>query len=125
MEYYEQVAEAADAIRARAGGVPDVAIVLGSGLGDFANALDGAVTMPYTELPHWPASRVIGHEGKLVVGTTRGRRIVALAGRCHLYEGHDVRTVTFAIRVLGVLASRRSSSRTPPAASTPGSRRER
>ncbi|HZP48217.1 MAG TPA: purine-nucleoside phosphorylase [Vicinamibacterales bacterium] len=103
MEYYEQVAEAADAIRARAGGVPDVAIVLGSGLGDFANALDGAVTMPYTELPHWPASRVIGHEGKLVVGTTRGRRIVALAGRCHLYEGHDVRTVTFAIRVLGVL----------------------
>ena len=103
MGYYDQVSEAAAAVRARAGGPPEAAIVLGSGLGDFANSLGDAVTLPYAELPHWPASRVIGHEGKLVVGTSRGRRIAALAGRCHLYEGHDVRTVTFAVRVLGLL----------------------
>jgi purine-nucleoside phosphorylase len=103
MGYYDQVSEAAAVVRARIGQVPDVAIILGSGLGDFASALGDAVVMPYGDLPHWPVSRVIGHDGKLVVGTTRGRRIAALAGRCHLYEGHDVRTVSFAVRVLGVL----------------------
>jgi len=81
----------------------DVAIVLGSGLGDFANTLGDAVVMPYDELPHWPASRVIGHEGRLVIGRSRGRLVAALAGRCHAYEGHDLRTVTFAVRVLGLL----------------------
>jgi purine-nucleoside phosphorylase len=106
MTYYDQVKEAADAIRARVSETPSAAIVLGSGLGDFANALQDAVTLPYDSLPHWPVSRVIGHEGKLVIGTTRGRRIAALAGRCHLYEGHDARTVTFAVRVLGLLGVR-------------------
>jgi purine-nucleoside phosphorylase len=77
--------------------------VLGSGLGDFAGTLDAAVSMPYGELPHWPASRVVGHEGRLAVGKVGGRTIAALAGRCHAYEGHDVRTVTFAVRVLGLL----------------------
>lgn len=103
MGYYEHVSEAADALRARVGPLPPIAIVLGSGLGDFASALGDATTVPYLDLPHWPASRVIGHDGKLVVGTTRGTRIAALAGRCHLYEGHDARTVTFPVRVLGML----------------------
>ena len=106
MSYYDQVKEAADAIRSRVPVVPQAAIVLGSGLGDFANSLGEAVTMPYDQLPHWPASRVIGHEGKLAVGTVAnagGRTIAALAGRVHAYEGHDLRTVTFAVRVLGVL----------------------
>ena len=106
MSYYDEVKEAADAIRARVPQVPQVAIVLGSGLGDFANSLGDAVSMPYDRLPHWPASRVIGHEGKLVVGkvaNASGKTIAALAGRCHVYEGHDMRTVTFAVRVLGLL----------------------
>jgi purine-nucleoside phosphorylase len=103
MTYYDQVKEAADVIRERVPELPELAIVLGSGLGDFAGSLGGAVSIPYEQLPHWPASRVVGHEGRLVVGTSRGRRIVALAGRCHVYEGHDLRTVTFAIRVLGLL----------------------
>jgi purine-nucleoside phosphorylase len=103
MSYYDQVREAVDAIRARVPELPDIAIVLGSGLGDFADSLDGAVTMPYGELPHWPASRVIGHPGKLVVGKARGRTIAALAGRCHLYEGHDAGRVAFAVRALGLL----------------------
>ena len=106
MSYYDQVKEAADGIRARVTEVPRIAVVLGSGLGDFANSLSDAVTFPYDQLPHWPASRVIGHEGKLVVGRVAnagGRTIAALAGRCHVYEGHDLRTVTFAIRALGLL----------------------
>jgi purine-nucleoside phosphorylase len=59
--------------------------------------------MPYGKLPHWPVSNVVGHEGKLVVGTAGGRSIAALSGRCHAYEGHDLKTVTFAVRTLGVL----------------------
>ena len=104
--YYEQVHEAAAYIRQRISTVPDLAIVLGSGLGDFAGTLHEAVSMPYGELPHWPASRVIGHEGRLVIGTVNGRVIAALAGRCHAYEGHDLKTVTFAVRALGVLGVR-------------------
>jgi purine-nucleoside phosphorylase len=103
MSYYDHVKDAADALRSRIPTVPDLAIVLGSGLGDFAGTLGDAVAIRYGELPHWPASGVIGHEGRLVVGTVRGRAIAALAGRCHLYEGHDLRTVTFAVRALGVL----------------------
>ena len=106
MRHYDQVKAAADAIRARVPAIPQIAIVLGSGLGDFAGTLGGAVTMPYGELPHWPASNVIGHAGKLVVGTVKGRTIAALAGRCHLYEGHDAGRVTFAVRALGLLGVR-------------------
>jgi len=107
VSYYDKVKEAADAIRARASGdVPALAIVLGSGLGDFASSLADAVTIPYGDLPHWPASRVIGHDGKLVIGRTGSRRVAALAGRVHAYEGHDAGTVTFAIRVRGLLGVR-------------------
>jgi purine-nucleoside phosphorylase len=103
MTYHDKVKEAAEAIRSRIPDVPEIGIVLGSGLGDFAGSLGNAVTMAYGDLPHWPASRVIGHDGRLVVGTIAGRTVAALAGRAHLYEGHDARTVSFAVRVLGLL----------------------
>jgi purine-nucleoside phosphorylase len=103
MEYYDKVHAAAEAVRARVRDKPSVAIVLGSGLGDFAYSIAGAQSIPYAELPHWPVSNVAGHEGRLVLGTMRHARIAALAGRCHLYEGHDARTVTFAVRVMGLL----------------------
>jgi purine-nucleoside phosphorylase len=101
--YYDKVREAAEAIRARVKDLPKIAIVLGSGLGDFAATLGDAVSMPYEELPHWPASRVMGHEGRLVIGTRCGKTIAALSGRVHAYEGYDLQTVTFAIRALGLL----------------------
>src|SRR5690349_5058521 len=103
MDYYDHVKEAVDAVRGRVAEVPQVGIVLGSGLGEFAKSLTDAVAMPYGTLPHWPVSRVIGHEGTLVVGKSAGRTVAALAGRCHAYEGHDMATVTFAVRVLGLL----------------------
>ena len=80
MDYYDSVKQAADAIGRRARGLPAVAVVLGSGLGDFAGSLGDAVSMSYSELPHWPVSKVIGHEGRLVVGTCCGRTIAALSG---------------------------------------------
>src|SRR4051812_8750173 len=101
MTYLEKVDEAVAAIRRRGAAVPDVAIVLGSGLGEFAARLGGAVTIPYADLPHWPVSKVVGHEGTLVLGSLGGKRVAALSGRAHFYEGHDLRTVSFAARVVG------------------------
>jgi purine-nucleoside phosphorylase len=104
VSYYDRVKEAADYVRARVPRVPAIAVVLGSGLGDFAGTLRDGVSFAYEEIPHWPASKVIGHAGRAVVGkTASGREIVALSGRAHFYEGHDLQTVTFAVRVLGLL----------------------
>jgi purine-nucleoside phosphorylase len=104
MTYLQMVDEAVAAIKIRdRGAVPEVAVVLGSGLGDFANRLGGATSIGYEALPNWPASKVVGHEGRLVIGTIAGTRVAALSGRAHFYEGHDLRTVTFATRVVARL----------------------
>jgi len=100
---YEQIEEAAAHIRARCGALPETAVVLGSGLGDFADRLGDAFASPYGDLPHWPASAVVGHSGRLVIGNLGGKRVAALAGRAHFYEGHDLGTVVFAVRVMGRL----------------------
>jgi len=101
--YVDQIQESARALTARLGEVPEIAVVLGSGLGAFGESLERATTIPYGEIPNWPASRVVGHAGKLVAGTCRGHRVLALSGRAHFYEGHPLGTVTFAMRVLGQL----------------------
>ena len=75
----------------RIGQTPDVAIVLGSGLGDFTAALGDAAAIEYQEIPNWPVSTVVGHAGRLVVGTMAGKRVAALSGRVHFYEGHELR----------------------------------
>jgi purine-nucleoside phosphorylase len=100
---WDRVEEAAMAIRSRCGALPDVAIVLGSGLGAFADTVLDAIVTPYDGIPHWPPAKVVGHSGRLVVGTVAGRRVAALAGRAHFYEGHDLGTVVFATRVMGRL----------------------
>ena len=100
---WDRVEEAAAAVRDRCGALPQTAIVLGSGLGGFANTLLDAIAVAYRELPHWTVSNVIGHEGRLVIGNVRGKRIAVLSGRVHLYEGHDPATVVFPIRVMARL----------------------
>jgi purine-nucleoside phosphorylase len=105
MTYYDKVHETSEWLRAR-NGVPDVAIVLGSGLGDFATMLGEPVRANYGDIPNWPASAVEGHAGQLVIGTLKGHRVAALCGRVHYYEGHDLRTVTFPVRALGLLGVR-------------------
>ncbi len=93
--------EAVRVLRAHAGQAPDVAIVLGSGLGAFADTLGEPAVLPYAMIPHWPASAVVGHAGRLVVGTHRsGRRVAALSGRVHLYEGLPVDRVVFGVRAM-------------------------
>jgi purine-nucleoside phosphorylase len=103
VHYYDQVNQAAAAVRGRVSDIPSVAIVLGSGLGGLAASIQNPVSMPYESLPHWPVSHIVGHQGRLVVGTLRGRTVAALSGRCHTYEGHSLQSVTFAVRVMGQL----------------------
>ena len=103
LPYYNQVQRAADRIRSKSQAIPEFAVVLGSGLGDFTASLSHAVSIRYEDIPNWPVSTVVGHEGRLVIGELSGRTIAALSGRAHFYEGHDLRTVTFSTRVLGAL----------------------
>ena len=101
--YYDQVQNAAELIRSKSSVIPDVAVVLGSGLGDFASSLGHQTSIPYGDIPNWPSAGVVGHDGRLVIGDVSGRAVAALSGRAHFYEGHDLRTVTFPTRVLGLL----------------------
>ncbi len=91
---------AADLIESRSRLRPTVAVVLGSGLGGFADTLENQNVIPYHDIPGWPQSTVAGHAGKLVVGTVDGRPVAVLAGRVHLYEGYTAHQVVYGIRAL-------------------------
>jgi purine-nucleoside phosphorylase len=106
LDYFERVSEAAEWLRGRGFGGGHVGLVLGSGLGPFADSMGDAFAVDYADIPHFPTSRVLGHAGRLVGGTVRNRHVLALSGRAHYYEGHDLRTVTFAVRVLNRLGIR-------------------
>jgi len=101
-----QVAEAVAAIRARTPRLPRVGLTLGSGLGGVVDAIEDATVFPTRDLPHWPASTVAGHAGRVAVGTWRGVPVAALAGRSHRYEGYSLDRVTFGVRVLHALGCR-------------------
>jgi purine-nucleoside phosphorylase len=98
------IGEAAEAVRARLGGrKPTAAIVLGSGLGQFAERLTDAVRIPYTEIPHFPAPTVIGHSGELMAGSLQGRTVLVQSGRFHMYEGHPASLTALPVRVFARL----------------------
>src|SRR5258708_6443313 len=80
------------------GAAPKVGVILGSGLGDFADSLEGARAIPYGELPHFPQSSVEGHAGRLVLGALSGQSVVAMQGRVHFYEGYSPGEVAFPAR---------------------------
>jgi purine-nucleoside phosphorylase len=101
-----QVAAAARAIGDRLGRVPEVAIVLGSGLGPLAERLTGARRIPYGEIPHFPRTTVVGHQGELVAGSLGGTPVLVQSGRFHLYEGHAPATVALPVRVFAELGVR-------------------
>lgn len=82
---------------------PEVGIVLGSGLGAFADELQDAREFPYSEIPGWPQSTAVGHAGKLVFGRIAGTEVVCMAGRAHFYEGYSMAQVTMGVRVMGAL----------------------
>jgi purine-nucleoside phosphorylase len=96
--------DAANAVRARLGArKPTVAIVLGSGLGQFAERLTDAARIPYAQIPHFPAPTVIGHSGELVVGSLQGRTVLVQSGRFHMYEGHPASLTALPVRVFARL----------------------
>jgi purine-nucleoside phosphorylase len=96
---YERAEAAAQFIFSRTGLRPKIALVLGSGLGPFADEFANATKIPYAEIPHFPQSTAIGHAGQLVVGTVDGIAVAGMQGRVHLYEGYSVKEVSFPIRV--------------------------
>jgi purine-nucleoside phosphorylase len=100
----DAVRDAAAAIGQRLGSrKPKVALVLGSGLGGLADAVEGAVTIPYREIPGFPASQVAGHAGEMVAGTLEGVPVLVQSGRFHLYEGHEVGTAALPVRAFATL----------------------
>jgi len=107
---YDRVQAAVEAVRAHsamaAHGGPEVGLILGSGLGGFADGLTGATAIDYGELPYFPRSHVEGHRGRLVLGDRGGARCVAMQGRVHMYEGHSAATVGFPVRVLVALGAK-------------------
>lgn len=86
---------------------PEVAIVLGSGLGPFADQVENPQVIPYEQIPGWPRSTAIGHAGKLVFGQVAGRQVAVMSGRAHLYEGHSIEKVVLGVRVLAKLGARK------------------
>ncbi|MDA2914135.1 purine-nucleoside phosphorylase [Acidobacteriia bacterium AH_259_A11_L15] len=101
---FDKALEAAEFVRGRAPlVVPRVGLILGSGLGAFAEALEDSTTIPFKEIPHFPLSTAIGHSGRLVLGRCRGVPVAVLQGRAHYYEGYSLREVVLPVRALGVL----------------------
>ena len=82
---------------------PEIGIVLGSGLGDFADAIEDKVEIPYTEIPGFPVSTVKGHDGKLIFGHINSKEVCVMKGRIHYYEGYDIKEVVYPIEVLAGL----------------------
>ena len=85
---------------------PKIALVLGSGLGSFADELTDAVRIPYEKIPNFPRSTAVGHAGRLVIGEVEGIVVAAMQGRVHLYEGYSAREVAFAMRVFARMGIR-------------------
>jgi purine-nucleoside phosphorylase len=105
---YSRAGEAAEFIRGKIKSQPKIVLVLGSGLGGFADALANAVVIPYSQIPHFPATSAEGHAGNLVVGNVGDVTVAAMQGRVHFYEGHSLQRVTFPMRVffrLGIKAA--------------------
>jgi purine-nucleoside phosphorylase len=103
---YDRVHAAAQAVRGRSDFMPKVGLILGSGLGGYADGFAKAITIPYGDIPHFPVSHVQGHKGRLVLGERAGACCVAMQGRVHMYEGHQASTVAFPARVLVALGAR-------------------
>jgi purine-nucleoside phosphorylase len=107
MRQFDQLQECLAAVRARAAGFePRTGVILGSGLGAFADGFEERVVIPYSELPHFPHSSVPGHAGRLVLGLVGGQPTVAMQGRVHFYEGYPPAQVAFPARVLCSLGIR-------------------
>ncbi|MBE5822252.1 MAG: purine-nucleoside phosphorylase [Clostridiales bacterium] len=102
---YEKILETADYIKSKINLKPDIALILGSGLGSFTDNITDRIEIPYEEIPNFPISTVKGHGGKLVIGKLNGKNVIAMKGRIHFYEGYSMQETTFPIRVFKLLGA--------------------
>ena len=102
----ERTHESVAPIREKTELVPDIAIILGTGLGNLAKKIRAEQEIDYSEIPHFPVSTVESHAGKLLFGTLSGKKVVAMEGRFHFYEGHSLEEVTFPVRVFKELGAK-------------------
>ncbi len=102
-DWYEKVGEAEDFLSSRLSSIPQIAIILGSGLGALADEIQPEVTFPYDEIPNFPPITVEGHSGIMVIGELENKQILAMQGRPHYYEGRDMQEITFPTRVMAKL----------------------
>ena len=103
MNFYDRIKQTAAFIQEKTGVTPTVGIILGSGLGTLTDIVNVTAELDYSGIPNFPASTVEGHCGKIVAGTLGGRQVVLMSGRFHYYEGYDMDTVTFPVRVMKAL----------------------
>ncbi len=104
-ELREQIAGAVRFIRGRAKAEPEIGIILGTGLGALADDIDAEAVISYDEIPHFPISTVEFHAGRLILGRLSGKRVVAMQGRFHRYEGYSLQQITFPVRVMRALGA--------------------
>lgn len=102
-----KIKESGAYIRGRIGEIPEIALVLGTGLGSFGEKIEAKIVIPYTEIPNFPLSTVEGHKGCLIFGKLNGKYVIAMQGRFHYYEGYEMSEVTFPIRVFYELGCRK------------------
>jgi purine-nucleoside phosphorylase len=105
-DLYDRVQEAAAVVRQRSSLVPEVAIILGTGLGGLVKEIQAETTIPYEQIPGFPLSTVESHAGRLILGQLNGKRVVAMQGRFHRYEGYTLQQVTFPLRVMFALGAK-------------------
>ena len=103
---FDRIQQAAAQVRGRADFQPDVAIILGTGLGGLAEEIKTEAVIPYEEIPGFPLSTVESHAGRLLLGRLNGSRVVAMQGRFHRYEGYSLQDVTFPVRVMHALGAK-------------------
>ncbi|MFT5765213.1 MAG: purine-nucleoside phosphorylase [Saprospiraceae bacterium] len=104
---YEQIQEAIAFIGSQTSFLPQFGIILGTGLGNLANEIEIETIIDYKDIPHFPVSTVESHKGQLVFGTLAGKKVVAMAGRFHYYEGYSMQQVTFPVRIMKFLSIER------------------
>ena len=98
--YLEKIEESAAYLKSKVADIPETAIILGTGLGDLINYITDPIAIDYKDIPNFPVSTVEGHSGRLIFGYLGGKRVMAMQGRFHYYEGYDMKQVTFPVRVM-------------------------
>lgn len=103
MTYLDKIKEAERFIKSKITKPIEIGLILGSGLGELADEIEHPVIIDYCDIPHFPVSSIVGHKGRLVIGTLEGQQVLMMQGRVHFYEGYTMKEITFPIRVMKYL----------------------